>query len=146
MAQTSTLARLDELPSEPTATVIRFFRAIDDREYAILAPLLAPDGVWLRQGKELRNEAEILAAMAQRSPTMRVHHLLTNMYTEACGDGEVEVCAYMLVVLHDSKSESTGPSPLSGIDSIRTMRARLRQTELGWRIDRLANDPPSFVA
>lgn len=131
-------------PLDAAGTVIRFFRALDDRDYGMLASLLAPDGVWHRRGAELRNEAEILAAMANRSPTIRIHHLLTNLYAEAAGEGEAELCAYMLVISHDSGAEPAGPSPLSGIANIRTLRARLRETDQGWRIVRLANDPATF--
>lgn len=132
-------------PLDPAQTVIRFFRALDDREYRTLAALLAPDGAWHRQGVELRSEADILAAMDRRSPTMRIHHLLTNVLAEPHGDDEAEVTAYMLVVRHDSQAEPAGPSPLSGIESIRTTRARLRQTPQGWRILRLGGDPVSFA-
>jgi len=130
---------------DPAQTVIRFFRALDDREYGTLAALLATDGVWHRQGKALHNEGEILAAMASRSPTMRIHHLLTNVFAEPQGE-EAEVTAYMLVVRHDSKIEPTGPSPLSGIENIRTIRGRLRQTAQGWRIVSLLGETPSFAA
>ena len=137
LQQTNTLGPVD--------TIMRFFRALDEREFALLAPMLAPDGIWTRQGTDLR-AADIEPAMADRSRTMRVHHLITNAYAEPGGDGEAEVCGYLLVVRHDSHVEPKGPSPLSGIDSIRTMRARLRQTAAGWRIVRLVNDAPSFVA
>ena len=132
-------------PLDPAQTVIRFFRALDDRDYATLAVLLAPDGVWHRQGTDLRSEADILAAMAKRSPTMRIHHLLTNVFAEPRGDGEAEVTAYMLVVRHDSGAEPAGPSPFPGIENIRTMRALLRQTPQGWRVVRLTGDAPSFA-
>jgi hypothetical protein len=132
-------------PPDPAQSVIRFFRALDDREYGTLAALLAPDGVWHRQGKALHNEAEILAAMASRSATMRIHHLLTNVFAEPHGE-EAEVTAYMLVVRHDSKAEPTGPSPLTGIENIRTIRGRLRQTPQGWRIVHLLGEDPSFAA
>ena len=129
---------------DAVATVLHFFRAIDERRFNLLAPMLAPGGFWNRQGTELRTEADIMAAMADRSPTMRVHHILTSAYSEPQGDGEVDVAAYLLVVRHDSKSEPVGPSPLPGIDSIRTTRARLRLTDQGWRIVRLVNDKPTF--
>lgn len=133
-------------PLDAAGTVIRFFRALDDRDYGRLASLLAPDGAWHRQGAVLRNEAEILHAMASRSPTMRIHHLLTNVCAEPLGEAEAEVTAYMLVVRHDSHSEPAGPSPLSGIENIRTLRGRLRHSAQGWRIVHLAGDPPSFAA
>jgi ketosteroid isomerase-like protein len=131
---------------DPVQTVTRFFRALDDRDYGTLAALLADDGEWHRQGAVLRNEADILAAMEKRSSTMRIHHLLSNLFAEPRGDNEAEVTGYMLVVRHDAKVEPTGPSPLSGIENIRTTRAHLRQTSEGWRIVRLAGDPPSFAA
>ncbi|GAC1341935.1 MAG: hypothetical protein NVSMB18_15030 [Acetobacteraceae bacterium] len=133
-------------PLDAAGTVLRFFRALDDRDYGLLAALLAPDGAWHRQGAVLRNEADIMQAMASRSPTMRIHHLLTNVYAEVRSETEAEVTAYMLVVRHDSKAAPTGPSPLSGIENIRTMRARLRQTGERWQIVHLAGDPPSFAA
>lgn len=129
---------------DPAQTLIRFFRALDDRDEATLVRLLAPGGVWHRQGAELRSEADIRAAMAARSPTMRIHHLLTNVFAEAHGADEAEVTAYMLVVRHNSKTPPTGPSPLSGVENIRTMRARMRRTADGWRILRLSGDPASF--
>lgn len=132
-------------PPDPAQTVIRFFRALDNREYGTLAALLAPDGVWQRQGAELRGEADILAAMGRRSPTLRIHHLLTNVFAEPHGEDEAEVTAYMLVVRHDSGAEPAGSSPLSGVESIRTTRARLRRTPQGWRILRLGGDPVSFA-
>ena len=131
-------------PADPVGTVLRFFRALDEREFDTLAPMLAPGGSWTRLGVELRSQAEIRAALADRSPTVRVHHLLTNVYAEPRGHDEAEVCGFLLVVRHDSGSEPTGPSPLTGIESIRTMRARLRRTDGGWRILRLKNDPPTF--
>lgn len=132
-------------PLDPAQTVIRFFRALDDRDNAALAGLLASDGEWHRQGAVLRNAAEIDAVMATRSATMRIHHLLTNVYAEPHGEEEAEVTAYMLVIRHDSGVEPVGPSPFQGIQNIRTMRARLRQTRQGWRIVRLIGDAPSFV-
>lgn len=132
-------------PLDPAQTVIRFFRALDDREYGALTALMAGDGVWRRQGAELRSAAEIEAAMAKRSPTMRIHHLLTNVFAEPHGAEEATVTAYMLVVRHDSGSKPSGPSPLQGFENIRTVRARLRHGEAGWRIVELGGEHPSFA-
>jgi hypothetical protein len=126
--------------------VARFFRALDDRDYATLGALLAKGGVWHRQGAELRSLADIEAAMAKRSPTMRIHHLLTNLYAEPQGEDEAAVVGYMLVIRHDSGAEPAGPSPFHGVENIRTTRARLRKTSNGWRILHLAGDAPSFAA
>ncbi len=132
-------------PLDPAQTVIRFFRALDDRDNLLLTALMAGDGVWRRQGAELRNAADIEEAMAKRSPTMRIHHLLTNVFAEPHGMDEALVTAYMLVVRHDSGDRPTGPSPLKGVENIRTVRARLRHTDAGWRIVELGSDHPSFA-
>ncbi len=98
-------------PLDPAQTLIRFFRALDDRDEATLVRLLAPGGVWHRQGAELRSEADIAAAMAERSPTMRIHHLLTNVFAEAHGADEAVVTAYMLVVRHDFENAADRAFP-----------------------------------
>ena len=134
------------MDSDPAQTVIRFFRALDDRDYATLAHLLAPGGVWRRQGAELRSEADILAAMAKRSATLRIHHLLTNVFAVPHGPDEADVTGYMLVIRHDGGAEPAGPSPLTGIENVRTPRARLRRSRDGWRIVDLGGDPPTFAA
>jgi hypothetical protein len=123
-------------------TVIRFFRCLDERDYRGMAALLAPDGVWSRQGQELRGESDLLAAMERRSASLRVHHLLSNLLTETMGEDRANVTAYMLVVRHDG---GAAPAPLEGIASIRTLRARLRRAPTGWLIERLGGDPPSFA-
>ena len=133
------------IPAFPMQVVLRFYRAIDDRDYAGLVSLFAPDGVWLRQGTELRGEDEIMAALNQRSATLRVVHIITNLYEEFVDDGEVDVHGYMAVVLNDPKTPHEGPMPLAGIDSIRPTWARLRSTGEGWRIVRIGSGAPTFA-
>lgn len=138
------------LPREPRCeavhVVTRFYRHLDESNYEALADLMHPEGVWYRQGKELRSRDAIVTAMSDRSPTRRIHHLLTNVFAELEGDGRAaEVTGYMLVVRHESGRVQEGPAPLEGIENIRTIRARLRETPSGWRIERLRSDPPSFA-
>jgi ketosteroid isomerase-like protein len=146
MLQTSRRAQEAAPLTDPLGSVVRFYRAIDDHDYPAMLRLLTSDVVWRRQGIDLKGEAEIMAAMAKRSPTLRVRHILTNICTSPLSDAELDVSAYLLVVLHDSQSEPTGPSPLAGIDSIRTARVRLRQQPDGWRIAHVSSDPPVFSA
>ena len=132
--------------TDPAQTLIRFFRHLDDREYAALAQLMLPNGVWHRQGAELRGEDGIVAALSRRSPTMRIHHLLTNVFAVPDGDDAAEVTAYMLVIRHEPGAPLDGPAPLHGIENVRTLRGRLRATPEGWRIEHLGGDPVSFAA
>ena len=141
MSDKSTLPQ----PHQAIQTVIRFFRHLDENNYQALAALLHPQGVWHRQGAELRGEEEVISALAKRSPTRRIVHLLTNLVGDMLEDGVAGVTGYMLVVKHEAGAELTGPAPLEGIESIRIIRARVRDTEHGWRVERMASDPPLFT-
>ena len=131
---------------EAVHLITSFYRHLDESDHESLAALMHPEGVWHRQGQELRDRNAILEAMSRRSPTRRIHHLLTNVFANLGADGgEAEVIGYMLVVRHESGTVPEGPSPLEGIENIRTIRARLRDTPDGWKIERLRSDPPSFA-
>ncbi|MDF1856736.1 nuclear transport factor 2 family protein [Pseudooceanicola sp.] len=124
--------------------LIRFFRALDDSDYETMVALL--DGEWHRQGKVLSDRASLLAAMQGRSTTRRIHHLLSNIGGTIADDGEVTLTAYMLVLQHDSGARPEGPSPMQGFSSIRTLTARIAQTDKGWQIRWLKSGPQSFAA
>jgi ketosteroid isomerase-like protein len=124
--------------ADATQVVAQFFRHLDDSDYEALGSLLLSDGVWHRQGKELVGPQMAKAALAPRSRTRRIAHLLTNLYAVPVDENVADVTGYMLVVQHD-----TGAA-LAGIDNIRTVRARLVATEAGWRVARMASDPVLF--
>ncbi len=124
--------------------LIRFFRYLDEADYDGLTALL--DGEWHRQGKVLSSRAEVLEALSTRSPTRRIHHLLTNIAAEPGAHGEVALTAYMLVVQHEPGGPLDGPAPLTGFTNIRTLRARAAKTPAGWRLRWIKSDPPSFAA
>ena len=137
----------DDLSSaEAVHTVTRMYRRLDDRDYKGIAALMAPGGVWHRQGAALVSEPEILAAMARRSPTLMIHHLLSNLFADIAADGTAMVIGYMQVVRYDSGRKVTGEAPLSGVENIRTIRVKLTPTEAGWRILSANSDPISFAA
>jgi len=126
-------------------TLIRFFRGLDDRDYDTMVRLLADDGVWHRQGKDLRGPAMMRDELAKRSPTMVIHHLLTNVVLLSCTQTEAVVSAYMSVVRHDSGKPASGPAPSTDIENIRTLTARMRATQGGWRIAELGGTEPIFT-
>jgi hypothetical protein len=127
-------------------TVTRLYRHLDDRDYEGIAALMAPDGVWHRQGAQLTSKAQILEALSKRSSTLVIHHLLSNLFADLAADGTAQVTGYMLVVRHDSGTLITGPAPLSGVENIRTIHAKLVPTAEGWRIRSMTSDPISFAA
>ncbi len=132
--------------AEAVGVVVQFYRHLDDRNIGALTGLMLPDGVWHRQGAALSGAEAIAAALARRSPTMHIHHLLTNVFAVPAGSDEAEVTGYMLVVRHEPGGPLEGPAPLDGIENIRTIRATLRMTLEGWRIAHMQGDPPSFAA
>lgn len=129
-----------------TNQVMAFFRDLDESDYASLAQRLAPDGVWHRQGKVLRGRDEVRQALALRSPTQRIHHLIVNLAADACEPRRCALRGYMLVVRHDSGAPLAGPAPLRGIENIRTTRVELERRDGQWLITLLRNDEPSFAA
>ena len=131
---------------DPVATIIAFYRHLDARDYAALAALMLPEGVWHRQGAALSGSEAIMLAMAKRSPTMRIHHLLTNAYAQPAGPGQMRVIAYMMVIRHEPGAPLDGPAPLKGFENIRTIYADVSETPAGWRIAKMWADPVSFAA
>jgi hypothetical protein len=132
--------------AEAVFTVTRFYRHLDDRNYKAIAALMTPGGVWHRQGAQLSGETAILGALDKRSPTLVIHHLLSNLFADIAADGSAEVTAYMLVARYDSGSLLTDAAPFSGIENIRTIRVKLVPTEAGWRVQRMSSDPISFAS
>jgi ketosteroid isomerase-like protein len=126
-------------------TLTKFFRGLDDRDYDTMASLLANDGVWHRQGRDLHGPTMMREELAKRSPTMVIHHLLTNVVLLSCTQTEAVVSAYMSVVRHDSGKERCGPAPSTNIENIRTLTARMRATQDGWRITDLGGAEPTFT-
>ncbi|MNV43877.1 hypothetical protein D3C71_1356100 [compost metagenome] len=126
--------------------VMAFFRDLDENRYGDLVQRLAPDGVWLRQGKTLEGRAAVFDALSRRSATQRIHHLISNLMADARDEDQCVMRAYMLVVRHDSGMPLSGPAPLSGVENIRTTHIELRRSGDQWLIARMANDDPSFSA
>jgi len=71
--------------------IVRAFRALDAREYDILADLFAHDGVWYRLDQALTGPEAVRAAMAGRPADLTTQHLVSNLVIDE--DGEAEVVA-----------------------------------------------------
>ena len=103
-----------------------FFYCLDERRYDALAALFAQDGIWHRQGKHLHGHAAILEALASRSPTQRIRHVVTNAFIAGReGDGNrVTVNSYMTAYRHDDGTPCvtvpriTGPVSMSLVTTV----------------------------
>lgn len=126
--------------------IVAFFRCLDESNYSGLLARMHPDGVWLRQGKQLMGEQQIMEAMHARSGTLRIHHILTNVLVDVDSESErASLFGYLLVFRHDDGEKHIGPAPLKGPTSINTCNAELRPIAGDWRIIRMENSP-TFVA
>jgi hypothetical protein len=125
--------------SEIADRIHRFFRALDVRDYDTVVRLVAEDGVWHRQGKAL-TRATIPEAMAERSATMVIRHVVSNLIVD--GDETVEASFLLTVYRSDSGETPSGPLPLEGPAQISDCTATLVQTTEGWRFSRLSVPPP----
>ncbi|MFC4278607.1 nuclear transport factor 2 family protein [Achromobacter aloeverae] len=125
--------------------VMAFYRDLDENRYEDLAGRLAPDGAWHRQGKVLDSRQAVLDALASRSRTQRIHHLIVNLVADSQDEGHCRMRAYMLVLRHDTGSAPQGPSPLTGIENIRTLHIDLVRAGEAWLIKEMRGDAPTFA-
>ena len=106
-----------ELLGRLTQPLYFFFYCLDERRYDDLVALFATDGIWHRQGKQLRGQAEIRQAMEARSATQRIRHVLTNAFISELDGDRVTVRSYMTAYRHDDGKPAPSvpriPGPLS---------------------------------
>jgi len=122
--------------------IVAFFRCLDECNYPGLLARMHPEGVWLRQGKQLKGERQIMEAMHARSETLRVCHILTNVTVDVHSEsGRASLFGYLLVFRHDDGKKHKGPAPLGGPSSINACNAEFRPIDGDWRIFRIENIP-----
>ena len=122
------------------ALIARFFNCLDDRKMEELADLMAPDGVWVRQGRDLRGPAMVLDAMCQRSPTFNTRHLISNQELTASDADHVQGRFVVTLYGHDS-GESQAVAQLELPRRIIVFEVKLSRTSDNWRIAYLSNRP-----
>lgn len=126
--------------------VMLFFRHLDERSYSALAAVLTPDAIWRRQGKVLRGPQQVQQALQQRSPTMRIAHIITNLVFDKCETQCCTIRGYMLVIRHEPDGPVQGPCPLQGIDSIRNVHIQMKRVADSWLIAELSAEETIFSA
>jgi hypothetical protein len=112
----------------------RFFNYFDRWRYADMVELFTEDGVWHRQGKALQGRPAILAALAARSTTQRVRHVVTNVQIDVLGPDLANSLLYVTAYMHDSGAPQTEPARIRAPYLILTAPGRLARTDEGWKI------------
>jgi ketosteroid isomerase-like protein len=134
----------NSLPEELVAQLacerllIRLFHCLDARDYEGVAACFAEDSLWLRQGKELRGPAQVLNALNERTATIHVHHLLSNIDLRLSGESRANCIAYMTVYRSDTGKPPQLPIAMQGPELVAVCTAELRRGKDDWRVMRLA--------
>jgi len=115
----------------------RFFNYFDQWRYQDMADLFAADGVWHRQGQALAGRAAILAALAERSTTQRVRHVVTNLQIDVLAADTAASLLYVTAYRHDSGAKQVDAPRIRAPYLLLVVPGRLRKAEAGWRIMRL---------
>ncbi|AUA57860.1 Uncharacterised protein [Achromobacter spanius] len=127
-----------EIKAACEAVVLTFFHALDTRRHDAAAVLMAPEGVWMRQGKRLCGPQEVLAALNARAPERSTCHVITNLRLEAveqASDPErtpARATVGYFLTAYDSVPQEQGGAPR--LVSIRECRDVLVATPDGWRL------------
>jgi hypothetical protein len=121
--------------------LIGMWAALDSGRYETVATSFADDGVWHRQGKQLKGPAMVRAAMAERSKGARTRHVVTNMLITLQGDAVAEINFYMTVFSHAGEPDAPLPAPMNLPNTVGHSRATLRQEGAQWKITELRSVP-----
>lgn len=115
---------------ECTEVLHRFYAGLDGGRPDDVANLMAPDGVWLRQGAHLKGPDAVRSALEERSPSIVSAHLVCNAVVDLQGSDEALLSAWILVFR--STSADGGP-PAAAPHVVMQCRDRMVRTTQGWR-------------
>ncbi len=91
--------------------LLKFYGYLDEKRYDDLVALFAPDGAWVRLGKELAGPAAILEAMKEREDWMTAH-LVSNIRVEIIGPDRADTTQYITLYRHEGFDAAAGPGPV----------------------------------
>ncbi len=114
--------------------VHRFFAALDASDYDAVAAGMAPDGVWYRQGKELKGPDQVRTALADRPRGRVTAHMVQNLVVELEDQNTASVRYFSLVYRHDGDGSAPGPAPLGQPLSIASNTDRMRRDGDRWLV------------
>jgi hypothetical protein len=113
--------------------VYQFFGGLDRRDHHLVANLMAHDGVWHRQGKELRGPSAVLTALEERDSARKTCHLVTNLYVEQDTQATARVRYYMTA--YETLAAADGAASAPRMLGVRECTDDLVLEEGYWRIE-----------
>jgi hypothetical protein len=122
------------------AEVVRFFKALDERDHGTCADLMADEGVWERQGQRLRGGAQVLAALEERASGRRTCHSISSLLTTALDERHCTV-TFCLTAWDGTEGADGASPPLARLAGIRRCVDELALTERGWKLTAKTSRP-----
>lgn len=121
------------IEQDAAQVVNRFYHYLDGGNYAELAELMAPQGIWYRQGKELKGPAMVLEALSVRPEGMTTQHTNTNMVVDVIDATHADVKHYLTVFAHTA-AKIGDPAKVELPLHLGIREEKLVKTKAGWRI------------
>ena len=120
--------------------MIRFFVALDEREFDAMAAVLAESGTWLRAGVLIEGRQALLDLMAERPVDRRSRHSLSNCLVAFTGEDSAVLTFYSTAWVHlGAITESF--APMNVPSSISAYRAEYVLQGGVWLMQKLTSKP-----
>jgi hypothetical protein len=115
-----------------------FFLHLDESNYEPLIALFTPEGVWHRQGKELRGQGMVREAMQARPKGHTTRHLVSNLLVEIADQDHAESSFYLTVYGATSDGASKDPLPMALPNIVGVYKQKIVRTGQGWRVSEMS--------
>lgn len=115
------------------------FLHLDESNYESLIALFAPDGVWHRQGKELRGHAMMRDALKARPKGYTTRHLVSNLIVTIADQDHAENSFYLTVYNGTGDGVSKEPLPITLPSGVGVYKQKLVRTGGAWRIAEMSS-------
>lgn len=120
--------------------IIRFFVALDNREFEAMTAVLTEDGVWRRGGVDIPGRKGLLEVMADR-PTDRIsRHMINNVLVSFSSDDVATVMFYSTAWVHLGPTENAF-APMDLPSSMSVYNAKFAKVDGTWHMQHLSSKP-----
>lgn len=133
MASKLTRADARAIEWDCTQLLTRFFNLFDQWRYDDMAALFAPDGVWHRAGKSLKQD-DIVDTLNTRSRTQTVRHVVTNTQVEVVDATSADFILYVTAYMHDTGEKPTRPPKIQSPYLLLVVPGTLTKIGDDWKI------------
>jgi ketosteroid isomerase-like protein len=94
--------------------VTRFFRALDAGDALATADLFTQDGVWRRQGSDVKGYDAIRAGVLERKSNVVVRHHVSNIDVHLVDADHAFGTSYYMLYRHEVAAGENAPFPTTG--------------------------------